>query len=257
MAGAFIVAGVVGQDFVAKIEGKHAAQQAAVRSGNGQYFTIIAKDLEQGIEVMFGHGRRAMAMNIVRVKGEKAFAVAVDRADQPIFDALAHHGPLLARDGQHVFVNVGQDRLAEGDIQILRRPLRMARRDIAKFQMVDAKFPRQFLCRIFQCRRGIGIDGCNSTIDGEGQCNQCIAEQPAIDMGKRQDAADSGIVFGIEKIGGMPEHVPDNSLPGRTMKEARFRTSEDELIPARSSGSVGRIEMPDLQHAGQASARKR
>ncbi len=127
---------------------------------------------------------------------------------------LAHHGPLLARDGLHVVFNRWQDGLAEGYIEILGRPLRMARCHVAELQMVHAKFARQVLRRIFKCCHGLGIDCRHAAIDGEGQGDQGVAEEPAIDMCERQDAADSGIVLGIEKMGGVPEDVPDDRLPG-------------------------------------------
>ncbi len=53
MARAFIVAGVVGKHFVAEIERQHAAQEAAIGIGNGENFTVVAKDLQEGIEIAF------------------------------------------------------------------------------------------------------------------------------------------------------------------------------------------------------------
>ena len=65
-------------------------------------------------------------------------------ARQPVLDALAHHGALLARDGQHVGLVVGQDLLAEGDVEVLRAASRRAGgAHIAEFEVVDAELLRQ------------------------------------------------------------------------------------------------------------------
>ena len=123
--------------------------------------------------------------------------------------------------------------------------------------MVHVEFASEILRHIFQCHGGLGVDGGDTAINGEWQGDQGIAKKPAIDMSKREDAADSAVVLGIEKMSGMLEHLPDDLLPGRTMKKGRFRTRKDELIPAQCGGGVGQIETPDLQHAVQASERKR
>ena len=198
-----------------------------------------------------------MAMDVVRVERKKTVCVAVNGADQPVLDPLADHGPLLARDGQHVVFNRWQDGLAEGYIEILGRPLRMAGRHVAELQMVHAKFARQVLRRIFQRCHGLGIDCRHAAIDGEGQGDQGVAEKPAPDMGKRQDSPDTGGVLRIEKMGRMPENLTDDLLPRRTMEEGRFGAIIDKRVPAQCARRVGLIEMPDRQHAFQTSVRNR
>ena len=116
MASAFVVAGIIRQYFVPEIEGEHAAQQLAIGASDCQHLAIVAKNLEQSFEITLGHGGCAMTMHVVGKELEEPVCVAVDCANEAILDALANHGALLARDGQHVGLDVGQDFLAKGDV---------------------------------------------------------------------------------------------------------------------------------------------
>ena len=133
----------------------------------------------------------------------------------------------------------------------------MPGRQVAELEVVHVELASEILCRIFQRHGCLGIDRRDAAIDGERQPDQGVAEKPAIDMSQRQDAADSAVILGMEKMRGMPEHLLDDLLPGRTMKEGRFRTRKNERVPTQCGGGVGRIEMPDLEHGLQALERKR
>lgn len=65
-----IITGVVRQHFVAKIEAEH-AQGATARVDNRENLAILAENLQQFLEIAFGHGRRAVAMYVIGVEGEK------------------------------------------------------------------------------------------------------------------------------------------------------------------------------------------
>ena len=84
-----------------------------------------------------------MAQHVVGIEREEAIDVRIDVADEFVLDALAYHGALLARDGEHVGFGLGQDRLAEGDVQLLPRPVRMAGLEVAIFQVLHAKLTGQ------------------------------------------------------------------------------------------------------------------
>jgi hypothetical protein len=79
------------------------------------------------------------AMHVVGEDLEKTVSIAVDRTNEPIFDAFADHGALFARDGKHVGFHVRQDFLAEGDVEILCWPIGMLWFYVAEFQVIDTQ----------------------------------------------------------------------------------------------------------------------
>ena len=84
-----------------------------------------------------------MAVDVVGVEREEPVDRRVDLAAQAALDALAHHRALLARDGEQVRLDVGQDLLAEGDVQVLARPVGLARDAVAQLEVVDAELVRE------------------------------------------------------------------------------------------------------------------
>ena len=65
-------------------------------------------------------------MHVVGVERKEAVDAGVEFGAQSVLDALAHHRALLARDGEHVGLLVGQDGLAEGDVEVLLGPVVVA-----------------------------------------------------------------------------------------------------------------------------------
>ena len=97
--------------------------QSTIWPSDGQHFAVCPKLCLQSLEVMLGHGGCAMAVDIVSIERKKAVYSNVNFTHQTGFYALANHGSLLARDGQHVGFFSWQDFFAESDIQVLRGPV--------------------------------------------------------------------------------------------------------------------------------------
>jgi hypothetical protein len=161
--------GVIRQHFVAKVEAQHAAQWTTVGVGDDLHVAVGAELALQRLEVALWEPGGAVAMDVVRVEREEAADLRIDFAAQAAGDALAHHGPLLARNREQVGLWVRQDGLAEGHVQVLRGPVGMARRDVAHLQVRDAELLAQFL--------GIALEGLASfwatrrdtPVDGKGR----------------------------------------------------------------------------------------
>jgi hypothetical protein len=83
-----------------------------------------------------------MPVNVVGIERKEAARIGVDLAAQTILDPLAHHRPLLARDGLHVGLHLGRNLLAKADVEILRRPFRVTLPQIAQLQVLDVEAPR-------------------------------------------------------------------------------------------------------------------
>ena len=92
-------------------------------------------------------------MHVVGVERKESIDAGVDVAAQAVLDALAHHRALLARDGQHVGLLVGQDVLAKRHVEVLRRPVVVPGIDVAQFEVIDAQSLRDSLRLVFQGRR--------------------------------------------------------------------------------------------------------
>jgi len=185
-------------------------------------------------------------MDVVREQIEEAAEIGVDLAAQAVADALAHHRPLLARDGREVVLDLRQDRLAEGDVQILARPVGMAHLAMAQLEMLHAQPARGRIGRLLQSGRGLLVVRGHSPIHAERERHQGIAEQPALDPRERQHALDFSRTFGVEEEGAMPEDLLEERLPAGAVEEARLRAVHDEGIPAR------RIPRGELAHRDRA-----
>ena len=124
-----------------------------------------------------------MPVHVVGKQFEKSVRFPVDRGNQAIVDALSDHGPLLARNGQHVGLNLRKYLLAECDVEILCRPIRMPGVDIAKLEMINIQLACQRLCFLLECCSGLRGRSGSPAIDGKGQGDQRIAKESALDVG--------------------------------------------------------------------------
>jgi hypothetical protein len=68
---------------------------------------------------------------------------------------------------------------AKGDIQILQRPVRVSRRDVAQLEMVDGEAPGEVLGRSLKRIDRLRVAANGAAIDGEGKADQRVAEQQA------------------------------------------------------------------------------
>ena len=170
-------------------------------------------------------------MNVVSKNLEKTVGIAVDRTNQAILDALADHGALFTRDGQHIGFDFGQNFLAEGDIERLGWPVVMAWCTIAEFQMIDTQSDSQFLCFFFKRLRCLRVAGGDATVNGKGQGGQRIAEEQAFDVGQGKDTEDFSITLGVQEISRMAKYFAENALPLGPMEKSGFRAVEDKLVP--------------------------
>ena len=151
---------------------------------------------------------------------------------------------------------VGQDRLAEGDVQVLARPAGVLALQLAQFQVRGAELLRDALGLGFQRRGGLVVVGGHAGIHRKRQAHQRMAEQQALDLRQRQHADDLPCPLGIQVERGVAEDVADQALPGGAVEEGGLRAPEHEGVPPRRHGRVGRGQPPDLQGVHAQWARK-
>ena len=171
--------------------------------------------------------------------------VTVDLAPEPGLDALAHHRPLFARDGQQVLFDLGVERLAEGGIEIGAGPLGMSRRiAIAVFQMPHPQVHSQRLRGLIQHLSGFRRVGDDAAIDAERQGDQGVAEQRAADLAQWQHPLDTAIPLGQEKVARLAKAFLNHPAPAVAMEKGRRWRAQHIGIP---SGGVGGDGISDSQ----------
>ena len=126
-----------------------------------------------------------MPMDVVRVKCEESFDRLVDLAAQTCLNPFAHHRALLARDREHVGFDLGQDFLAEGHVQVLARPGRLAGLEVAQLEIVRAQLLRQLDRVRVQLGDRLRVGGCAAAVHAEGKRHQRVAEEQASDLRQR------------------------------------------------------------------------
>ena len=250
----FVVAGVIRQYLVTKVEAEDGRQQLAVRVGDGQHLAVFAELLLQRFKVTLRQCRCAVAVHVVGVQAEEAVHAAIHFALQAVLDALAHHRALLARDGQHVGFFVGQDGLAEGDVHLLPWPIFMAALQLAQFQVIDTQALRQAFCLRFQQLRAGLIFSRHAAIDGEGQARQRLAEEHALDMRQRQHAGDAALLLRVQEVGLMSKHLQHDVLPAGAVEEGGLRACQHKGVPQRSAADVSGRKTFDGGHGSQLGA---
>ena len=176
--------------------------------------------------------------------------VVVDLGAQLFLDALAHHRALLARNGQHVLLGIGVDRLAEGDVEILAGPVRVPALAIAHLEVIDAKLARQVAGRLLERRVGRVVGGDDAAVDAERRRDQGVAEQQALDLGERQHATDLAVALGEQVVRAVAEGAraarPAIRRGGRTcLPGERGRTR------SRPGGRIPGMDGPRQLHAPQ------
>ena len=134
-------------------------------------------------------------------------------AHQPVFDALANHGALLAGDGQHVGIFFGQDFLAKRHVEILCGPICVARIDVAKLKMGDPQAFCDVLGLKFQRVRRFCMAGRHTPVHGKRQRYQRIAKEPAVDVSQRQNTLNLPGSLCVEKISVVVEDIANDVLP--------------------------------------------
>jgi hypothetical protein len=180
-------------------------------------------------------------VNIVGVEREEAARIGIDLASQPILDSLADHRPLLARDGLQVGLDFGRNALAKTDVEILRRPRRVALTKISHLQMVDAKAPGGRLRLQFQRLGRCRVAGRDATVDGKRQRDQRVAEEQAFHLRQRQNPFDHPRPLRVKKMRSMAER-PRTRIrchPARWKKVASGHAS------AKASQRACAIPSPD------------
>ena len=172
-------------------------------------------------------------MHVVGVKSKESVDVGLEPASQAVPDALAHHRALLARNGEHVRLDLRQDRLAEAGIQVLARPARLARAAIAQLEVGDAQTPAKRLRRAMQGGDCVRLGRRHAGERAERQRDERMAEEEALDFGERQHAGDAGGALREKIMRAMAEAAFDDLLPPAAVKERRVGTKLDEPIPVQ------------------------
>ena len=202
------------------------------------------------LEVAPREHRRAEIAQALRVHVVQTADVVVDLGPQLFLDALAHHRALLARDGQHVLLGIGIDRLAEGDVEVLAGPVRVPALPVAHLEVIDAKLTRQIAGRLLERRMGHLVCGDDAAIDAEWRRNQGVAEKQAPDLRERQHTADLAIALGKQVVRAMAKGTraahPAIRRGGRTcLPGERGRTR------SRPGGRIPGTDGPRQLHAPQ------
>src|SRR5262249_3380179 len=179
----------------------------------GQDVAIGTENFLEDPKLALRKDRRAQPVHAVGVGREKALHALVDLARQARLDSLAHHGALLARNLEHVALEVGIDRFPESDIQIRPLPVGMLRRAVAEFEVIDAAALRQIARRrLERAPRPLAL-GRNAAVDAERQPDERVPEQQTLHLGERQHAFDPAAGFGVEEMSLVPELPLDYGLP--------------------------------------------
>ena len=187
-------------------------------------------------------------MHVVSEQRKEAIDTWVDLAAQTVLDAFADHRTLLARDRQQVGLVVGQDGLAQADIEILQRPILVPSTDVAQFQVACTKTPCDLLGLSLQRIGRSRIAGRHTAVIRERQAHQRVAKQQALDLGQRQHALDAAVALRIEEMGRVTEDLVQHPLPACAVEKGRLRTAQHKGVPARRRGSVAHRQLFDHQH---------
>jgi len=109
----------------------------------------------------------------------------------------------------------------------------MALFDVAQLQMGDTELLRQFLRSTLERIGNIGAVCGDTSVDGERQADERMAENETPDVRKRKHPLDLAADLGVQEMCFMTEHVAKNPLPACAMKERGLCAAGDERIPAR------------------------
>src|SRR5262245_43519169 len=174
-----------------------------------------------------------MPAHVVRVEPEEAVDRAVELAAQAVLDPLAHHRALLARDGEHVRLLVGEDRLAEGHVELLPRPSRLAHDAVLELEMGYAEPLGELARRSVEERDRRRVSRRDAAVHAKRQRHERVAEEETLDLREGQNADEAPRALREQVIGAVTEAVRDDFLPARAMEERRLQAARDERVPAR------------------------
>ncbi len=172
-------------------------------------------------------------------------AVHVERSGgrQSAIDALAHHGPLLARNGFQVGVVAAGDGAAERHVQrIAALPGGGVQffgggfSQKAQFGGAGAEAAAEIGGMLGEGGGGRGIVGEHAAIDTEGQADERVAEEAGFYLGQGQHAGDGAVLFGDQVVGLVIEGAGNDVAPGGLVEEGGGRVGVDVAVPA---GGVG------------------
>ena len=138
------------------------------------------------------------------------------------------------------------DRLAESDVKILANPFRMLAPAIAQFEVVDFEPACKVTGRVGERRMGGGVGSDDATVHAERRRNERIAEQQALHLRQREDAADLALRV-IPPAGNgkrCPKDCFEDVLPFREVKKRTFGVCLDERVPGRAIRQ-GELTHPD------------
>ena len=215
-----------------------------------QDFARVAEHGAQPLEVAARQRGRAVTVHVVGVEREEAPRVGIGLAGEPSPDRLAHHRPLLAGDREHVGLDVGQDLLAVGDVEVAAWPIVAERLAVAQFDVLDAEVASEGLGGVDETLRRLGIVGGRAAVDRERERRQRVAKEPALHLRERQDADEVGTTLGDEVVSAVAELVLEDLAPADAVEERRRRAALDERLPARG------ILHPVLAHREVAGRRR-
>ena len=200
--------------------------------GDGDDIARVPELLLQRLKIGFGKHRRSQAANAPRIDIVQACRRRIAFRDQPVGNSLAHHGPLLARNGLHVRVGIGVERAAERGIEpVALYPGGVRGRNPPQLDAAHLQIAADSGRFVQKRRTRIVVVGNRSAVHGKRIADQRTAEQETFDMRHREDAADLGAAARDEKECAMPEDLLNDAPPSGKMEERPVRAAQNIGVP--------------------------
>ena len=243
VARGFVVAGVVGQDLVAEVEAQHAGQRPAVGRADRQHAAVVAEGLAQRLEVAPAAAPAcrggARCRHTARRSGRRRRRSSLLR---PFLMPLRTIARCLRGMASMLASSSGRIGLAEGDVQILPRPVGVARAAAGAARGGRRRVAAPCAAAsASSAARGLVVAGGHAAIDGKRQADQRMAEQQALDLRQRQHADDlrrRARRTGSGCRGGRPRAI--TRCQAARWKKVACGQAEHERVPARRGGGVAR-----------------
>ncbi len=144
---------------------------------NHKHAAIVSKHLLQNAQVSCREYRSTQIPHTLGINPEQALCRFSPLTEQALLNAFAHHCPLSIGNGLQIHLVLGVNGLAEGVIQILYWPIRVAGLPVAQLQRAHpericktAGFLAQRLGDLLAIRN-------NATVNTKGQGRQGVAKQ--------------------------------------------------------------------------------
>ena len=176
--------------------------------------------------------RRPQVAHALGIREIEVVDALVRLAGQPRLDALAHHRPLLTRNGAHVRLVIFAEGASKRDIEIVfTQPVFAYRLLVAHLEMIDTECLREAhrMC-LKRLPDGV-IVGKDTAVNTKRHRDQRMTKQQVLDFTKRQEAAQGAVAKRHQVVAGMPVGGFDQALPSIAVKEGAPRMRQHIGVP--------------------------